>query len=443
MYGSSAVLVAALAAAGLGWMLYLALVHQGAFLGLILFLTVVEATRDFGISPTDSFESAWYIGHTGTLMTFGSVEVHIDDLLTVVCAAAAIIGVARFRGGALAGYLIASIAALVLIGLLFFAQSVGITHSINYSRKWLLAISMVAYGATTTRPWNWQDLRWVVAAGLLACVLAAAEIRLHGLGSAVGLTVSNGVALNGRPLGPQAVLIILLAAWAVALAPGRLGATRILLIALFATTILAAQVRSVWLAAAIGLIVWWAVRLAGSNRFVLTRLAWSVVGVILGLVVLAATVLRSNSLQQSLTDQSTYQWRLSRWDESLGIARSSIEWLLGGTFGPTPASVIDSFHGLYAHSLYLWSTETIGIVGAAMMLILIAALCLRSPQGSGGSWPLITGVTALAYGYTYGLPGWYWLMIGLCAGWMAKPKAKSAEVRQTAPPSALLAQLQS
>ena len=78
-----------------------------------------------------------------------------------------------------------------------------------------------------------------------------------------------------------------------------------------------------------------------------------------------------------------------------------------------------------------------------MMLILIAALCLRRPQGSGGSWPLITGVTALAYGYTYGLPGWYWLMIGLCAGWMTKPKARAAEVHQTAPPSALLAQMQS
>jgi hypothetical protein len=424
---ASEFLVACLAATLTCWVFYFALARQGAFLGLVLTISVLEATRDFALSPPVTFESAFYIGHTGTLFTLGSVEIHIEDLLTVIAGLAALIGILRFRGGNLLGFALAGLAALTLLGLLFFSASEGFTHSVNYWRKWMLAIAFFGWATTTPRPWRWSDLNWLVGAGMLSSLLALAEIRLHGLGSAVGLTVTNGEALNGRPLGPQAALVALLAAWALALTPGRINLWRVCGIGLLTATVIAAQVRSVWIAALLSLLVWWAARTLRSGRFTLPRLAWTAVIGVGSLAGLALLVGSSPILQRSLSDQSTYQWRIERWQASFATTRSGLEWLAGGAFGPTPASLVDRTNGLYAHSLYVWSVESVGLIGAGLMLALIALSCFRRSQLRQGSWPLVVGATALGYGFTYGLPGWMWLVLGSCVAWMATSKTTATE----------------
>ncbi|MCX6388789.1 MAG: hypothetical protein NTX07_08700 [Solirubrobacterales bacterium] len=417
MHGPAVILVVLTGAVCLGWATFLALARQGAFFGLILALTVFEATRDFALTPEVALDSAFYIGHTGTIGRVGGVEVHIEDLITLVALFAAAVGALRFRGGPWLAFALLGITAMVLVGLACFAQTEGLTHAINYWRKWLLAVALFAWGATRPRDWEWKDLRWLVGVGLMASVLAVAEISIHGLGSAVDLTVSNGQALNGRPLAAQAALIVLMAAWVTALGPGRRSVTNITLTAFLVLMVGVLQVRSVWLAAGVSLAVCWMAMFLRSGRFVLPRIAWSAIAAIVGLVALAAAVISSPSLRLSLTSQKTYQWRVSRWDESFGIARSGVEWLFGGMFGPTPVSVIGRFNGLYAHSVYVWSTETVGLVGTVATVSVICLACFRPSKSRSALWPAIVGSAALSYGYTYGLPGWYWLLIGSCAGW--------------------------
>lgn len=416
---ASTILAACLAAFLIGWVGFLAFARQGAFMAVVLALSVLEATRDFALTPAVTFESAWYIGHTGEILTLGGVEIHIEDLITVIAAVAAMAGVMRFRGGPALAIALAGLTAIVIAGLIFFAGSEGFTHAVNHWRKWTLALALLAWSLTTPRAWCWRDMRWLVAAGFLAAILAIAEIRMRGLGSAAGLSLSDGEALNGRPLGPQAALMTLLAAWALVLMPGRMGWWRIAGTGLLAATVLAAQVRSVWIAAALSLLAFSIAHILRSGRAKLPRIAWAAVGAGTLLGGLSVIFAGSRMLQRSLSDQTTYAWRVERWRQSFAIGRTNLQWLFGEAFGPTPASVVDPSNGLYAHSLVVWAVETTGAIGCALAILVILLCCLRPSQLRAGSWTLVTGVTALGYGLTYGLPGWTWIAVGACAGWMA------------------------
>jgi hypothetical protein len=183
--------------------------------------------------------------------------------------------------------------------------------------------------------------------------------------------------------------------------------------------LIVSQQRTIWLAALASLALWLLVTAMRSGRRILSRISWSFVGLVYSGFALMLIVASSWQLQESLSNQRTYQWRVSRWQSSFSTTRSQLEWLVGGAFGPTPASVNAQFRGLYAHSLYVWSIETVGLAGLALMLVLIASTCLRPALLSRGYWPLVTGVIALTVGYSYGLPDWYWLAIAMCAGWPA------------------------
>ncbi len=428
--GPEVLLLGAVGLVGIAWAVHLATRRQGLFLGVLLLVTALESTRDFALSPhsaTNAIDAAFYIGHSGVIFSIGSVQVHIQDLFTVVAATAGVMGIRRFRGGPVAAAALAGLVVLVGLGVVTFAGSLGIETAVNSWRRWELALALLLYGMTTIRPWEWRDLDWIVAAGVLMCALAAAEISIHGLGSASGWTYGSGQRVNGRPIAEDGALILLAATWALALRPGRWTLTRIWMIAGLVGFLIVSQQRTIWLAALVSLAVWLLVTAMRSGRQILNRISWSFVGLVYSGFALMLIVASSRQLQDSLSNERTYQWRVSRWQSSFSTARSQLEWLVGGAFGPTPASVNLQFRGLYAHSLYVWSIETVGLAGLALMLVLIASTCLRPALLSRGYWPLVTGVIALTVGYSYGLPDWYWLAIAMCAGWPATEPRAAAE----------------
>lgn len=414
-------LVGATMLAVLGWLVVVARRHQAVLLGFLLLVTVLEATRDFSLTPVaaeTAAKAAWYIAHSGTFLELGTVELRIFDVLTVVALLAGVIGLRDFRGSGLARLALASLFAMVAVGLVSFAIEWGIEPAVNGWRRWLLALSLFLFAATAKRAWRWSDLNLVAAAGLLMCALAAIEISIHGLGSAYGWVQGAGVRVNGRPVAESGTFVILAAAWVVVLHPARWGSFRVLALLTLLGFVVICQQRTTWIAAAASVAIWWIVQIARSQRFTLPRLGWSFTAGTYGLVGLAAMFASVWQLRESLGQGQTYEWRVARWRTSLSTARSSLEWLIGGVFGPTPVSVVRSQDGTtYAHSLYVWAVETVGLVGLAALLVLIASTCLSRAGRAGRAWPLVVGVIALAAGWSYGVSDWFWLLLGASAGW--------------------------
>lgn len=415
---------------------------QALLLGFVLLITVLEATRDFSLTPVAAesvAKSAWYIAHTGAFLELGSVELRIFDVVTAVALLAGLAGLARFRGPRPAAAALALLFAMVAFGVVAFALEWGLEPAVNAWRRWLLALALFLFAATARRAWRWSDLTLVVAAGLLMCGLAAAEISIHGLGSAYGWVQGAGVRVNGRPVSESGALVILAAAWVVALHPARWGAMRVLALAVLLVFLVICQQRTTWVAAAVSVALWWALQVVRSQRFVLPRLGWSFTAGAWGLFALGMGFASMWQLRESVGQGQTYEWRVTRWRASLSTARSSFEWLVGGVFGPTPVSVLRTQDGTtYAHSLYIWAIESVGLVGLAALLVLIVSTCFAGRARAGRAWPVVVGAMALASGWSYGVPDWFWLAIGACAGWAVANEVSArepvADVAREGPP---------
>ena len=408
------------AASAIGWMAWVSWRRQEAFLAVLLGVTVLESTRDFALTPTsapNAIDEAFYIGHSGAFLALGSIELHLQDVFTAVAVIASIAGLKRFRGGRLAGFALFLLSSLVVAGVVTFAARWGLDHGVNAWRRWILALALVMFAATARRPWNWRDLNWVVGAAVVTVLLGLAEIRIHGLGSAYGWVYGGGVRVNGRPISEDGAAVVLAGAWAAALAPGRIKPGRIVLVLGLLAAVLVFQQRTIWVAAAVSVAVWLGLMLLRSGRKTIERLSWGFIAGCWTAAGLLVAFAMFSPLRNSLAQAQTYQWRVQRWHSSFAVVRDRLQWIFGGSLGPTPASVSRDFHGVYAHSLYVWSIETVGILGLGALLLLIASLCFTKVARSGRAWPLVVGSMALSIGLTYGLPDWLWLPIGMCAGW--------------------------
>jgi hypothetical protein len=402
---------------------------QGLMLGLLVMTTAFESTRDFAltspVAPTTAVgysEGAYYIRHSGNLFAVGSAQIHLYDVVTLLAVCAGLLGLRRFRGNWTAGTALLALLTMTAVGIVAFALAWGLQPSVNEWRRWTIALSILLFGTTTRRPWRWSDLNWIVASGLIAAALTAAEIQIHGLGSAYGWVYGGGYKVNGRPIAEDGALLMLVAAWALALKPGRWGSLRVAgLLTLVGFTVISEQ-RTMWLAGAASLAAYLGIWLLNSGRQIIKRVSWTVISMVFAGFALLIAFANSPQLQDSLNQTQTYQWRVARWQTSFGVKRSLVQWLTGGTFGPTPATLPGNIgkdiHGLYAHSLYVWAVESAGLAGAALLVVLIASLCFASRSTSPAGWPLVTGVIALTAGYSYGLPDWYWLPIAMSAGWL-------------------------
>ncbi|MDZ7576949.1 MAG: hypothetical protein U0904_02045 [Candidatus Nanopelagicales bacterium] len=358
-----------LLAPGLFLLVYVAVRRPTLFVGLtLLWLGIVE------VMPLPG-------------MQFGSYSVYHSDLLAVVTLG---VGFARFRPSrvpktaSLTAILWASATA---IGVLSWSLTIGVEHSAVFWRWMLLAAGFFVYTLTSGVRWSWPNISKVlVVPSLILLIPMLASLAQRGMW--------RSDIIGSRPLGSDTVLMWLIALFVLLLRPGPWTASRWAQAVALGAGVLLAEHRSVWVAAAVGGLV---VILVGRSVPVVVRLTavgWGVplVVVVVGLV---------PQLQRAATDATTWDWRMVRVFDSLGIARSASEWLLGSLPGPSPVTQPGVMMNS-AHNLYVSMVEYLGLVGLVGFILLFIAVARRRI----GTVPFGLAVTCAvaAYSFAYGLP---------------------------------------
>jgi len=378
---------------------FIAVRHQRLFLALFMVLTGLENTRDFAPNLT---------------MTFSGLSVYPEDLMTIVCAVAALarIGQWRIRGITRTAALVITV--LVGLGVISWIWTFGIAQGTNSWREEVLRVAILLYATTRPRTWTWIDLRVIIVGPAIVVALAAiVGILLFGFGSSSSTIVVHGVMETGRPVWASGSLLMLIGLWVTALSAGKWTALRVLIILLLGSMVLLTQNRSVWVSAILGGVVWWlgprigtrgrSGGLGGVSRTILVFLVAATTAFV-GISVTA--------LGQSASSDGTWLWRVARWVDSMNIPRSWIDWSLGSAFGPTPASTPGLFP-TFAHSLYVDSIEKTGFIGLAAVMCLLIAVARTHVESSVAPLGLVVCACFLGYGTAYQVPSWGWMLAGM------------------------------
>ena len=377
---------------------YIAMRHPRLFLVIFMLLTAFESTRDFAPS----------LG-----VSLSGISVYPNDLIMVIGLGAALIrmGQWRLRGVARTSALV--YVSFVGLGAITWIYTFGGQVGANFWRLPMLAAAMLLYTTTRSGAWSWCDLRVImVAPAIVVALSSVVGIILYGFGSnSSGVAVAGGMVSDSRPVSAPGSLLMLMGLWVTVLSAGKWTGRRHLIVALLGSMVVLTQNRSVWVAAILGVLVWWLVPtirshgafggLGGTSRAILVFLGATATG----LVGVSITALR-----QSATDDQTFLWRMARWADSMSIPRSWTEWLVGAILGPTPAAE----PGLLApHSLYVIAIEMTGLIGLGTLLFLVLAVrSARVPPSITLLGPVVC-FSLLGFGVAYPLPPWAWMFVGI------------------------------
>ncbi|MFE2235779.1 O-antigen ligase family protein [Streptomyces sp. NPDC059442] len=271
-----------------------------------------------------------------------------------------------------------------------------------------------------------------VAAACVEALRAAAWWARHGIGSAVGQVVIDGVPSESRALSAPEALVIAQAA-VILLYTTRLGTRRHLLTAPLLLTVVLLQHRTVWLVTAVMLAVWLftaAGSAAGTDPATGgparagrrgLRLWLAAAGLCAGLYAVATGLLGryGTDLAVSASDSGTLSWRTAGWYELLGTLDGPGEWLAGRPFGSGFERLLDgALVGVSPHNYYLHLLLRIGVPGVLAFVALYATAVrsvLRRPGSA--SRPLVTlACGQLVFALTYQFFPEQGLVLGvLCA----------------------------
>jgi hypothetical protein len=380
-------------------LVFLAVRHQRLFLAMFMLLTAFESTRDFAPS----------VG-----MSFSGVSIYPEDLIMVIGAGAALARIGQWKLRWITRMPVLVMAVLVGLGVITWIWTFGIQLGTNSWRPQMLIVALLIYTTTRPRAWSWNDLRFIIAAPAIVVALASVVgILMHGFGSNTSVVDVNGLMEGSRPASASGSLMILVGLWVTALSVAKWRANRVLIILFLGSIVLLNQDRSVWVAAILGVVVWWFVPrvrahaassgLGGLGRTLI---------VIIVATSMAFAGLFVAALGQSASSNGTWLWRMSRWADSMSIPRSGVQWLVGSALGPTPASTPTLF-ATSAHSLYVNAIETTGFIGLVATLILIIAVGRAHVPPSIEPLGLIVCFTFLSFGVSYQLPPWAWMVAGI------------------------------
>jgi hypothetical protein len=378
---------------------YIAVRHQSLFMAIFMLLTAFESTRDF--TPT-------------LAMSFSGLSVYPEDLFMVIGAGAALARIGQWRLRWITRIPVLVMAVLVGLGVITWIWTFGIKLGTNSWRDHMLIVAILLYTTTRPRAWSWDDLRTIIVAPAILVALASLVGGfLHGFGSSSSAVEIGGLMEDGRPVLASGSLLMLVGLWVTVLSIGKWSAGRVLVVLLMGSMVLLTQNRSVWVAAVLGVVAWW---LAPRIRLRRTSGGLSGLSRTIVLFIFAAAVAFVGAsvaaLGQSASNNGTWLWRVARWTDSMNIARSGPEWLVGSAFGPTPASTPKLFLTT-AHSTYVDSIEMTGFIGLVAVLLLLVAVGRAQLPPSIEPVGLVVCLTFLSFGVAYQLPPWTYMVTGI------------------------------
>ena len=387
--------VAAILLAALLWMFVKA---PRASVTFVLVLAVLDGSREWPIP-------------LGT--SFGSINIGWADVATALMGGVALTRLAWRHIIRPSRVGIMGMAAMIGVGLISWLLILGLQPAVNFWRAWTFPVAAALYAVSSPRLSEPGGLRPFVWAGVLASITQVMGITTRGFGSNEDDVIVNGEVFSARPLTAAVALIMLIGMINLLLDGRRLNLPKILLVSWLAASVVLSQHRSVWVAAAVaGLLVVPALVSTSRQRLVAGTLA----GLGAAAIALGVTALVRTQPQLSLaaTSTGTLEWRLENWTEKLTTDRSTLEWLVGSAFGPTPLSdpQANLLFAVSSHSMYVETTSTLGLIGLGL-LVLVFVGAIRAARGS--TPERVAVITLLAYGLFYQWPGVTWLIVGVAA----------------------------
>lgn len=382
------------------WLVYIATRHQFLTLAIVLTQVVMAGERIIRFVPTV---------HFGTFTVYGS------DAIALALSAVAL---TRLRKSNIQPSILGPLAilsGLVVVGTVAWFLILGPQPAANAWRTWLSSLALAWWALTVPRPWGLAALKVIVGVATAAAILQLLAFGKYGFRSASDATDLDKSLFDGRPIWASVALMILIGATSLAAGNGHWTLRRVALLIFLATSVLLAQHRSVWVSGLVcaGVLVMKTSRDRGRFDWARFTLLSSIV-MCIGLIVSRITV-ASSSLSSAASSTSTLTWRTGYWVESLSIDRSVTQWLLGGTLGPSPAYTPDTPEHVVllggAHSAYIGTSQSLGIIGVISMLSLLIAFARSHLGPAPRSIPLLYCLGFAAYGIFYGLPDWAFLLM--------------------------------
>lgn len=321
--------------------------------------------------------------------------------------------------------------AMIGVGLVSWMLILGLEPAVNFWRSWTFPVAAALYAAANPSLREPRGLRPFVWAGVLASLTQVMGIARKGFGSNMDAVIVNGEVVRARPLTAAVALLLLIAMIVVLLEGPKLNLSKLLLASWLAVSVVLAQHRSVWVAAAVaGFLVVRALVSTSRQRLVAGTLA-GLGAAAVGLTV-AAVVRSQQQLSVSASSTSTLEWRVDNWTEKLTTGRSTIQWVTGSVFGPTPLSdpQANVRFTMSSHSIYVETIATLGVLG----LLLLVLVVIGSIRGSNMHMPArVIMLSLLAYGLFYQWPAFAWVVVGLAAsrasgGWLVPSGAADVQM---------------
>jgi hypothetical protein len=308
-----------------------------------------------------------------------------------------------------------------VIGTATWTISYSWSMALNFWSEWLTAAAMLMFGMSFARS---QARTWSVIILAYAGLVAGAQLLLlvFGLPARLAQTGGGPEFYGYRPLPASVALFLVLAFILAIFGEHPSGRRRTWVASGLGISVVLSQNRSAWVALLVvlfGCLVVFVRRADVRDRWPgvgVTALFFAsalVVPMASGLSLLPGGASQTQrGLPESATSVGTSRWRLQMWESRMETPRSTIEWLTGGVFGPTPvkgpgSTVMNAF--ISGHNVVIDVLTMLGFIGVVVVAVLwlMGAVLTRDRLA-----PLPIFLWGLmAYGMFYNWPGWSWAVL--------------------------------
>jgi len=350
----------------------------GHLFPVALVVTVmIEAIIVFAIAPTVALVASLAIAVCDALQVDPSsfvsgFRVHLADVLCIALVGAVGARLVMRKAASLAPGVI-MLGLIVVLALVRGVGQFGLQPAVNEARELLYFVTAFAYFSTVPSDTRsiWALRRaWLWAAALLVGVGVFRWAH-------TGLGILTGQGVTGRALtGSAAVIVLEAGVIALAFPVGR-GFSRWIYPSVCLSAVILSVQRTVWIAACVGLAVLFisASRVGERKSSALIRMILVIVGSVFAFLLVAGPgALGTLGGASSLSQDGTFTWRFSGWQQLVGdqVSGPIGNLLIGNPAGHGFARIIDSQQVIVAaHSEYVTVFVSSGVLG---LLFLVALL---------------------------------------------------------------------
>ncbi|WP_295835776.1 hypothetical protein [uncultured Microbacterium sp.] len=351
---------------------------------------------------------AWELPDSPSLVSIAGVQIKPEDFISITLLASALTSIRQMsrnlvRVGPFLGLFVLCLAISLASGLMHYG-----TQAFNEARSTIWLVAAVAW--VLSRDWSQSSAslpRLFLHCGSLLCAVAVIHVVVYGWGGADSfVTAATGVLQTGRPLVSGQALVLLCCGLSLILTSGAIRVPDLLVGYVFVAVSILCMHRSIWVAAALGLLVV-AVSLRGRALASTVLLAFYSGVVLMCLLASGALAAFGVTVSHALSSDGTLNAREGSWTELIdqSIQQGPQTVIFGASFGAGWGRVVNGlFIDFNPHNWYVVLYLRIGLVGLLLAAGIIGYAFIRVLRVSRVSLAVLTAICA--YAWFYHLP-WY------------------------------------